>query len=479
MDDQQHDNQPEPQPQPQISARPEDAITPRLTGPSSSNGEVGHTRRRRSHPLSEYRPLSLFWQLVLIIIVVSATSLMAYPLLPRSYLAEAQILFRPTDQEGRTTSDQARDALDDNAIQTRIDVLRSRPLQLQVVKKLNLMNDPEFNPTLEPGLFRRIFQPWIVEPDIETLVEQNVLKKFIVRRERKSYVMEIGYEVGNPQKAAKMTNILVTAFFEDQMGRKIAVHNGLLDGLAKRVNELRDAYLMEERIKHAYEDRTGLLHQAINESDRRQLEVMSSEVAQAHAKTVEAISKAQLLAKLQADGNLADATDALASPLIQRLQERLVGLQTGAGSGSMLQPSGGNNAVIAQLRDAINVETKRLVRAAQATAEINSGIEKSEREELKRLDDTLVQWQAAQRGAEEVERSLKATQDALAQAVAQDALERSRTAVLQPDAEAVSMAVAPISAAFPDPKLYLGATLSIIILACVPSIIYSRRWYVS
>ena len=89
--------------------------------------------------------------------VVLVSSATAYPFLPKTYLALANIQIRPTSREGASTWDQSiTEALDDNAIQTKVDILRSEPMQQKIIKEHNLIADPEFNPLLRPSLWEEI-----------------------------------------------------------------------------------------------------------------------------------------------------------------------------------------------------------------------------------------------------------------------------------------------------------------------------------
>ncbi len=221
------------------------------------------------------RPNRIAWKLVATSAIVLLTSGAVYPFLPRSYIATSDVLLRPTDQEGKTTWDQSvRDALDDNAIQTKIDVLRSAPLQSSVIDKFELLKDAEFNPAMHPGLIRRMAatSPWLAiwlpmrKSDVSQ-VQANLVRHLSVKRERKSYLIQVGYQVSEPQKASAMTNALVAAFIKDDLARKIGSHQALLAALEDRVNNLHASYHTAEATEHAFIVLSGLDHQGEHELD--------------------------------------------------------------------------------------------------------------------------------------------------------------------------------------------------------------------
>src|SRR4051812_31394658 len=169
-------------------------------------------------------------------VAVLVTAIGIYPVLPREYRATANILIQPTNQEGATTWDQSqREALDDNALTTKADMLRSMPLQQIVVQKNDLLHDQEFNRNLHPSIIRRTLSqfdfllPWLPpKRSDENAVLTTLAKSLTVTRERKSYLMQVSYDSLDPQKAVALTNTLIMAFAADQIGRKDASHREIL-----------------------------------------------------------------------------------------------------------------------------------------------------------------------------------------------------------------------------------------------------------
>src|SRR3569623_1233909 len=89
------------------------------------------------------------WRLIVGGTIVMLMGAALYPILPRTYSSTTLVLLQPTDQSGqpiigRSTSN----ALDENEIQAYDDILSSRYMLQTVIDKLQLLNDPEFNPNL-------------------------------------------------------------------------------------------------------------------------------------------------------------------------------------------------------------------------------------------------------------------------------------------------------------------------------------------
>ncbi len=197
-------------------------------------------------------------------------------------------------------------------------------------------------------------------------------------------------------------------------------------------------------------------------SMEKQLGKLSNSVAEAHLRTIETASRAMMLSAQR--GDLQNTSEALSSPLIQRLRERLVELKSGAGTATA--PAGLTNAVLGYLTQGIDAEAQHLVNAARNDAAIAKESEASLRSEIARIDTRLVQWHENDRHRQDLHLAVKTSYDALTGANQRYMDEAGRGDVLQPDVEVVSVAVPPDRPAFPNPLLYLAGTASLDVLLC-------------
>jgi uncharacterized protein involved in exopolysaccharide biosynthesis len=455
----------------------EDSTTIRLIDTLAARQTPLYRRRSRSR---------LIWQMVAVSGVIIMGSSAVYPMLPRIYTANADVLLRPTNQEGATTWDQSvRDALDDNAIQTKIDILRTEPLQMAVLKKNDLLADLEFNPSLDastivPEWLKKSI-PWIEPwwrrhpPRAETLVLSKLLKNLSIKRERKSYVMQIGYQSTDPVKTAKLTNSLVEAFLADQIGRKEQSHDEILSSLNDRVKSLEERYHKDEEAEHQFVVSSGLIHVADKVSMEKQVETLSMAAADAHRRSAETTNRAVMLAGQRSD--LDNTSDALSSPLLQRLRERLVELSSGAGAGNV--PSGMSQTVLNSLHQRIELETQHLIKAAQNDASVALQNELSLRNGIQALDAQLVQWEINERHRLDLHRAVQTSLDALNGANQRYMQEAGRGDVLQADIEIVSSAGIPDRPSSPNTILYASGTLALVLLCngllLLPTIVRATR----
>ena len=107
-------------------------------------------------------------------------------------------------------------ALNTAVIDTEVRVMGSKALLAKVVEKENLIEDPEFNPTLippkEPGMLARLLpgsdeaeetEP-LTEEDIKEIVLRNLMWKVQVSRVGTTYLMQVTVTSESAENAARL-----------------------------------------------------------------------------------------------------------------------------------------------------------------------------------------------------------------------------------------------------------------------------------
>ncbi|SFE71928.1 GumC family protein [Roseivivax sediminis] len=156
---------------------------------------------------------------------------------------------------------------DSTVINTEVEILRSRALMGQVVDELNLMDDPEFNMSLQPaGVV-----DWLTS-SIKVLLgtagadpvsgeatdnqQRNAtistLQKAVsVRNVPQTYVFEVTAETANSRKSARISNTLVELYISDQLDAKFEATESATAWLSDRVAELQtELETAEQEVKN-------------------------------------------------------------------------------------------------------------------------------------------------------------------------------------------------------------------------------------
>lgn len=155
---------------------------------------------------------------------------------------------------------------DQNAINTEIEVLRSRALVEKLVIEMDLVTDPEFNPALRPASLISVGQivsmiraqfgppaqpgPPLTDQQVRDAVVTNVLGVLAVSNIRQSYVYSITATTNNAQKTTEMVNTLARLYITNRLEMKsennLQATKWLTDRLAQLQIELEGA---EEAVK--------------------------------------------------------------------------------------------------------------------------------------------------------------------------------------------------------------------------------------
>ncbi|ATG45377.1 putative exopolysaccharide biosynthesis transport protein (plasmid) [Phaeobacter piscinae] len=152
----------------------------------------------------------------------------------------------------------------DEVIRTEVHILGGRELAGQVVDRLNLISDPEFNMMLrDPGfnpvqalkdMIKRILGMQVYDttltPDpafVREKVIQTLLANTRVVNIPDTYIFSIWVLSENPFKAADIANAFADTYVENQVAVKLNVTEQATGWLAERVTELRSQLEANER----------------------------------------------------------------------------------------------------------------------------------------------------------------------------------------------------------------------------------------
>ena len=430
-----------------------------LASVASQHPSFGQMLRRRK------------WRIAVAVTSILFASVALYPVLPRTYSSTSLVLLQPTDQSGQPIVGRSTlNALDENEIQAYDDILSSRTMLQAVVDKLQLLKDPEFNPTLDRSRQQEIrdwIKSFLLLPPMfpEEAVLANVRRHLYIVRSRKSYAFQIGFWSESPSKAAVMANTLANSFVTDRLANKLRFQRELTKHLEIRQVELEAAYTGSELKMYSYMLQSGLFHQGERQALEQQLTTFSGEYAQAVSLADALENRAKNLAEMQRAGTLDAAPDVLASPVVRNMKERWMTLTSGTGTG---QSTGGISATpekLNELKLQINTEALRIVRSVQMEAMMNRAHAIALRDEISKIDSRIILWKEAERRLETLQREADADRNVLKDNMAQLRAQSGVIAALRSDADVISEAVPQSWPTFPDLLLYAMGTVFLALLA--------------
>lgn len=223
--------------------------------------------------------------------------------------------------------------VDDTAVESHVETIKSQSVAAVVVKKLRLWEDPEFV-GIATALKRSLDGK---HADETTVSDEQALQSAIaafgaglrVTRIPRSYVVEISYVSLDPKKAALIANATAEAYIEDQLQAKFEVTKRASSWLQQRIVELRTQATEAFKSIQDFKSQNNL----IVGSDGRlstdlEMEQLTGSMAKARAETTQAESRLTeiqiLLGAPVGETGLPDATvaDALSNPVITKLRQQ-------------------------------------------------------------------------------------------------------------------------------------------------------------
>ena len=259
---------------------------------------------------------------------------------PPIYTAQAEILFdrgnRPVVQQESILADAP---FDSSFFESQIKFLQSERIALLVIKKLDLMKDPEFVGS-GGGLvgsianyFSRFFRPEF--PKSESELEQQAVGVFLLKIEAKrigvTFFIEISFRSNNPNRAAQIANAVADAYIADQMESKHETTRRANEWLRGRLEDLRRQASADEQAVNSYKTDNKIVNAGGTLIGDQALTELNSALVSARAKTSEALARLdriEAVLRMDSPDASGDATvsDALSSPIITKLRQEYLAL---------------------------------------------------------------------------------------------------------------------------------------------------------
>ncbi len=417
-------------------------------------------------------------------LIVAALTAVAVEVITPKYKSSATILYegreniflRP-DAE-KTTVD--RGPADMEALTSQVQLMLSRELALDVIKKLKLNELPEFDPLVSgipPWKYALILVGAARNP-LRMTPEERVLEAYYERLTAfpldRSRVITVEFESSDPKLAARVTNAVIDGYLELQQSAKQQQNTAAAQWLDGEITKLRPRVAEADAKVEAFRAKTNLFLGTNNTTlSSQQLGELNSQLAIARAQKADGETRARLIRDMLRRGEPIEASDVINSDLIKRLSEQRVTLRAQLAEQSSTLLDGHPRikelkAQIADLDKQITAEAEKLVRSLENDAKIAGA-----RVDALSANLDQLKRQAATTNEEDVqlralEREAKALRDLLESYLAKyrEATARETIATAPPDTRIISRAAVSNTPAFPK-KLptILVATLATLVIS--------------
>ena len=321
----------------------------------------------------------------------------------------------------------------DSYLNTQHEVLRSRPVMEKAVKKLNLIESPEFNGALQdPSPWREWlnWRSWFAIESPELSEEEQkageldaTIRAFSrnvsIDPVRKTQIVNIRFASENPQMAAEAANAISLAYIETWLESKLALTTNATDWMEVRLVDLSSE--LDESIGNLQDYR-----------EQENLIDLESELALANSElTALTQSLAEERGKLATTGTIyqqiqntgAESIDdystlpaVLAHPLIQRLKQDEARIERQAQELSRRYGPRHPRMISAQselnsIQDIIRQQIEKTVRGVEREYEVARANEAALRETVNNARDRVQVMNRKQHRLNELERNVQTKRD--------------------------------------------------------------------
>jgi polysaccharide biosynthesis transport protein len=416
-------------------------------------------------------------------LVVAALSIAAVNLVTPRYKSEARILIdgreniflRPNGERN-----EERSALDAEAVTSQVQLLLSRDLAREVIKKNKLAQRPEFDPVLRGfspvksllALFGIDRDPFSMTPEERVL--NAYFDRFTAYAVDKSRVVVIEFQSIDPDLAARVANSIAESYLVLQQDARQEQAKSASQWLSGEIDSLRKKVADDESRVENFRSKSSLFVGTNNTTlSNQQLGELNTQLSNARALKSDAESKARLIREMLQSGKPIESSEIFNSELMRRLAEQRVTLraQLAEQSSTLLDGHPRIKELKAQLADLdrqLREEASKISRSLDNDARIAGGrVEglSASLEQLKRqatsTNDQDVELRA-------LEREAKAQRDLLESYLAKyrEANTRENIDAAPADGRIISRAIVSNTPAYPKKlPIVLIATLATLMLS--------------
>ena len=287
------------------------------------------------------RALRRHWRWIAVpALLAFVTSTVFVAVVAPRYTGEAKILLQATDsyftRPGNSERfEQQQPQIDEQAVASQVQVVMSRDLAREAIRRLGLVGNAEFDPEVGGlGVLQRVaVMLGLARDPMDRPPEERVLEKYydnlLVYPVGKSRIVSIEFRSKDADLAARAANTIADLYLGNQEDAKKDQARSASTWLGTNIDGLRTRVAEAEAKVEAFRSRTGLLvGSGTTTISAQQLSELSAQLAQARTAQSDAQAKARLIRDTMHDNRTFDIPDVGNNELIRRLLEQRVTLRT-------------------------------------------------------------------------------------------------------------------------------------------------------
>lgn len=278
------------------------------------------------------------WRILLLVAAVGVLAVLVAQSLPQVFRGTATVLIEANKQKIVSIEEVYNMAAGMNReyYQTQFEILKSRELAAELVKRLKLVDHPVYDPRQQPKPF---WHAWLPEgfvdsgpPPTAEAVEQRVIRRvqgdLAVQLVRNSQLVRISFDSTDRTLAAQVPNALADIYIDADMAARLGMTQRAMNFINTQVAELRKKLRESEDALQAFRDRERIIDtKGLSQSGAsRQLEDLNRQLLDARAKRQEAEAVFAQVGAVLKGGSASAALESLPAmqrhPLVLRFREQ-------------------------------------------------------------------------------------------------------------------------------------------------------------
>jgi polysaccharide biosynthesis transport protein len=417
-------------------------------------------------------------------LLAAVLSIATVNLVTPRYKSEARILIdgreniflRPNGER----NDERTAPLDPEAVTSQVQLLLSRDLAREIIKKNKLAERPEFDPVLQGfsplksllALFGIGRDPFSLTPEERVL--DAYYDRFTAYAVDKSRVVVIEFQSLDPELAARVANSIADGYLVLQQGARQDQAKSASQWLSGEIENLRKKVADAESRVEDFRSKSSLFVGTNNTTlSNQQMGELNTQLNNARALKSDAESKARLIREMLQSGKPIEVSEVLNSELIRRLSEQRVTLrgQLAEQSSTLLDGHPRIKELKAQLGDLdrqLREEASKISRSLDSDARIAGGRVEGLSASLEQLKKQASSTNGQDVQLRALDREAKAQRDLLESYLAKyrEANTRENIEAAPADGRIISRASVSNTAAYPKKlPIVLIATLATLMLS--------------
>ncbi|WP_336486927.1 GumC family protein [Methylobacterium nigriterrae] len=419
-------------------------------------------------------------------LAAGAAAIAFVQVVPPRYTGEAKLLLesreaaftRSAGERGEQTA-----PIDEQAVASQVQVVMSRDLAREAIRRLKLVGNPEFDQGAgEVGPVRRaLILAGLMKSPLERPPEDRVLESYfdrlLVYPAGKSRILAVEFRSRDAALAAEGANTVAELYIASLEAAKVDTARYASTWLGGNIEALRSRVSEAEAKVEAFRARNGLVATGGSTSQplsAQQLGELSTQLSQARTLKADLAGRVKLIKEMIKDGRAFEIPDVANNDLIRRVVESRITLrgQLALESRTLLPAHPRIKELTAQVADLdsqIKAAAERIVRTLENDSKIAGARVDSLQAAVDGQRDVVVKGNTSEVQLRALEREAKAQREQLESYLSRyrEAAARDAESATPADARIVSRAVTPETPSFPKKLPTIAfATLLAFLFAC-------------